>query len=62
MVAQCTLRRFRDDERAASGLEYGIIGGVMALLLGLVFLQIGPHLASIMAAAVRHLSGIHSAE
>ena len=61
MVALSRLRQLSSETRAATALEYGIIGGVIALLVGLAFLQIGPHLADMIATAIQHLRGIKAA-
>ena len=57
MASWLRLKQLRNDRRAATALEYGIIGGVLALVFGLAFLQAAPHLAEIIAAAFRRMRG-----
>ena len=55
MIAMGKMRRLMIEPRGAAGLEYGIAGGVLALVFGLLFLRMGPHLADAMASAARSL-------
>jgi hypothetical protein len=60
MMAICRLRRLMVDASAATSMARGLIGGVLALLFGLAFLKIGPHLAELVAGIAQSL-GIKSA-
>ena len=61
MLAISRMRRLRIERRGTSALEYGLIGGVLALVFGLLFLALGPNLAEVMAGIFERIRGIKSA-
>ena len=48
------------ERQGTSALEYGLIGGVLAVVFGLLFLALGPDLADVMAGIVDRIHGIKS--
>ncbi len=55
MIANYSTRRLLIEPKAATAIEYGLIGGVLAVLFGLLFLRVGPHLAEAIAGVALRL-------